>query len=136
MEMVSKQVAEGKGMLRKRKGFTLIELMIVIAIIGILAAVAIPNFVGMTDEARVARIQSDLSTVGSAMEMYYAKNGSYPSAVADLVGTDGKEGFLRKEPEPPVKDVVYTVNSSTGEVTCTFKGVTYSSFGTQQAQGG
>ncbi|MDY6084052.1 MAG: prepilin-type N-terminal cleavage/methylation domain-containing protein [Dialister sp.] len=136
MESCQEAAVEQKGLFRKRRGFTLIELMIVIAIIGILAAVAIPNFVGMTDEARVARIQADLSTVGSAVEMYYAKNGTYPGSMADLVGTGGKEGYLRKEPEPPVKDLSYVINSSTGEVTCVFKGVTYSSFGTQTAQGG
>ena len=67
---------EQKRIGKKRKGFMLLELIIVVAIIGILAAVAVPNLIGMTDEAKVARIQSDLSTIGTASELYYVKNGS------------------------------------------------------------
>ena len=121
-------------MKKKRKGFMLLELLLVIAIVGILAAVAIPHFTGMTDEAKVARIQADLSTIGSAAEMYYVRNGTYPSAVADLVSSEGKEGFFRSDPVPPAKDVSYAINKKTGEVTCSFKGVTYSSFGKKAAQ--
>ena len=114
----------------------LIELLIVVAILGILAAVAIPNFIGMTDEAKVARIQADLSAIGSAAEVYYVKNGKYPSSVKDMVDETGKDGFLRSEPKPPVKDTSYTLNAMTGEATYSFKGNTYSSFGGEKKQGG
>lgn len=111
----------------ERKGFMLLELIIVVAIIGILAAVAIPNLVGMTDEAKVAKIQSDLSTIGTAMEVYHVKKGgTYP---ADLSTLAGDNGYLKKVPDPPTGAGDYTVGSK-GEVTCTFNGVTYSSFGT------
>lgn len=120
-----------KSLRRVRRGFTLLELMIVVVIIGILAAVAVPNFISATDEAKAARIQADLSVIGSAVEIYHAKKGSYPTALSDLVSTsaDGKDGYLRAEPKPPEDTLTYDLNSSTGEVTCTFNSVTYSSFG-------
>lgn len=116
-----------KRTIKKRKGFMLLELIIVVAIIGILAAVAIPNLVGMTDEAKVSKIQSDLSTIGTAMEVYHVKKGgTYPDNLSVLAGDNG---YLKKVPEPPTGASKYTIGNK-GEVTCTFNGVTYSSFGT------
>ena len=117
-----------KRTIKKRKGFMLLELIIVVAIIGILAAVAIPNLVGMTDEAKVAKIQSDLSTIGTAMEVYHVKKGgTYPANLSTLAGDNG---YLKKVPDPPTGASTYTIVGDKGEVTCTFNGVTYSSFGT------
>lgn len=117
-----------KRTIKKRKGFMLLELIIVVAIIGILAAVAIPNLVSMTDEAKVAKIQSDLSTIGTAMEVYHVKKGgAYP---ANLSVLEGDNGYLKKVPDPPTGAGTYTIVGDKGEVTCTFNGVTYSSFGT------
>ncbi len=116
-----------KRTIKKRKGFMLLELIIVVAIIGILAAVAIPNLVGMTDEAKVSKIQSDLSTIGTAMEVYHVKKGgTYPDNLSVL---EGDNSYLKKVPEPPTGASKYTIGNK-GEVTCTFNGVTYSSFGT------
>ena len=116
-----------KRTIKRRKGFMLLELIIVVAIIGILAAVAIPNLVGMTDEAKVAKIQSDLSTIGTAMEVYHVKKGgTYPTNLSVL---ERDNGYLKKVPDPPTGAGKYTIGNK-GEVTCTFNGVTYSSFGT------
>jgi len=68
-------------MLRNSKGFTLIELMIVVLIIGILAAIAIPNFVSMQDRAREGSVKSNMHTVQLACEDYAVTNdGVYPVA--------------------------------------------------------
>jgi len=67
---------------RKRKGFTLIELMIVIAIIIILAAVAIPNYLRMTDRARRARVAGDFVALATANEAYLVDWGYYPMGTA------------------------------------------------------
>jgi len=68
-------------MLRNQKGFTLIELMIVVVIIGILAAIAIPNFVAMQDRAREGSVKANMHSYQLAIEDFAVKNtGTYPVA--------------------------------------------------------
>jgi prepilin-type N-terminal cleavage/methylation domain-containing protein len=77
-------------MKRQRKGFTLVELAIVIAILGILAVVAIPKYQGMEEEARSAAAKSQLGTVRSAIGIYYAKNrGTFPATISAGLFADG-----------------------------------------------
>jgi prepilin-type N-terminal cleavage/methylation domain-containing protein len=64
-----------------QKGFTLVELLIVVIILGILAVIAIPQFSPATDDARVAALDSTLTNMRSAIEMYYQQHGKYPSAL-------------------------------------------------------
>ena len=61
-------------------GFTLIELMIVIVILGILASIAIPNFIGITEDTRVKVVKSELKSIQTVLEMYATENGNYPVA--------------------------------------------------------
>lgn len=77
--------------MKKRKGFTLIELMIVIAIIIILAAIAIPNYLRMTDRARKARVAGDFASTATALEAYMVDWGHYPYGTVEPFGkkTDG-----------------------------------------------
>ena len=71
---------------KDEKGFTLIELMIVIAIIGILAAIAIPQFSAYRTRSYNSAAQADLRNAATAQEAYQVDNQSYCSAVANLVG--------------------------------------------------
>ncbi|MDP8244253.1 MAG: prepilin-type N-terminal cleavage/methylation domain-containing protein [Candidatus Hinthialibacter antarcticus] len=63
--------------MKKPYGFTLIELLIVVAIIGILAAIAVPNFLNAQMKARISRVQADQKAVSTALEMYFLDHNSY-----------------------------------------------------------
>ena len=70
--------------IRNQKGFTLIELMIVIVIIGILAAIAIPRFATVRDDAEEASCKQNMNSLATAEEMHYADTSAYTAAASDL----------------------------------------------------
>ncbi len=63
----------------RRRGFTLIEIMIVVVIVGILVALVVPNIVGRSDQARRVAVENDLRAIATALDLYRADNGMYPS---------------------------------------------------------
>ena len=89
---------------KNKKGFTLVELVVVIAILGILAGIAIPRFMDATASARGAKIVADLRTIDSAVMMYQAKEGKLPKAVeaaAANTSADLVPDYLAAFPAPP-----------------------------------
>ena len=67
------------------RGFTLLELLIVISIIAILAATIIPNFIGFDAEARIAATRTNLSTLRTRISLFRTKEGRYPETLEELL---------------------------------------------------
>lgn len=90
----------------RQKGFTLIELLVVITIIGILAAIALPNYIKAKDKAKEAEVKANLHTIQIALERYATDNNEYPNF---LIGGD-VEGWLHwhsvNDPLDPLNGIV------------------------------
>jgi prepilin-type N-terminal cleavage/methylation domain-containing protein len=96
-----------------QKGFTLIELMIVVAIIGILTAIAFPLYANIQARARLAKAQADARTLASAVVVFSAHVGALPAALTNLtsatvVGGISAGPFISPIPTPPTGWSVYT----------------------------
>lgn len=63
----------------KQQGFTLIEIIVVVVIIGILATFVAPKFLGRTDDARITKAKNDIEALGTALELYKLDNYTYPT---------------------------------------------------------
>ena len=103
----------GSDMKQYNQGFTLIEIMVVVVILGILGALIVPNIIGRPDEARVAAAQLNIQQIGNALEYYRLDNGFYPSTDQglDALVTEpsgfpepkkwNPDGYLKSVPEDP-----------------------------------
>lgn len=75
-----------RGMQKRNSGFTLIEILIVVIILGILASLVVPRLAGRTEEARREAARSDIEGgIALALDLYEADNGRYPAGLDDLV---------------------------------------------------
>ncbi|GAC1416179.1 MAG: hypothetical protein NVSMB5_06180 [Candidatus Velthaea sp.] len=102
----------------RESGFTLIELMIVVAIIAILAGILIPNFVNARAQAQTSACESNLRAIGTALELFYADNQSYGAGgtVPGALQLNGVN-YLNNSPRDPADPIgtgVYTVATSNG----------------------
>lgn len=96
----------------RQRGFTLIEIMVVVVIIGILIGLVAPNILGRVDKARVTAAKADIATLEQALEMYRLDNHNYPSTDQGLEALVAKpggepaakswnpEGYLKKKELP------------------------------------
>jgi general secretion pathway protein G len=88
----------------KARGFTLIEVLIVITLIVVLAAVGMPTYQNSVRRAQEATLKENLFRMNDAIDQYYADKNKYPASLQDLVS----EGYLRRIPEDPITDSAET----------------------------
>lgn len=90
--------------MRRSPGFTLVELMVVLAIIALLISIVAPNYVGRERHAEEAVLEQDLAVMRDALDKHYADSGRYPASLDELVA----KHYLRSIPKDP-----FTGSSST-----------------------
>lgn len=111
-----------KVMIRKKRGFTLIELLVVVAIIGVLSALLMSNFVGVRQRARDAQRKSDVRQLQSALELYRADVGAYPSSATlstcgngvSFKSQDNTSTYMQAVPCDPSTGSPYSYTSNDG----------------------
>lgn len=84
--------------LQRQRGFTLIEIMVVVIIIGLLAAIVAPNVIGRVDDAKITRAKADIGQIENALKFYRLDNFAYPSS------EQGLEALVTKPNDPNVKN--------------------------------
>ncbi|MDE0054169.1 MAG: type II secretion system major pseudopilin GspG [Gammaproteobacteria bacterium] len=108
---------------RRRAGFTLVEIMLVVVIIGVIAALFVPNLIGRSDQARRTAAMTDLRSVGATLDMYRLDNAHYPSTDQGLEALVNEPsglpepmnytpgGYARKVPTDPWQNPYVYINA-------------------------
>lgn len=111
---------------RRRSGFTLIEILLVVVIIGILAGIGIPALSGKSEKAKIAQAQGNITMLSMGVREYEIMNGDYPSSLEGLLDTSKGGPFLEKNSipmDPWGKPYAYQApgshNSHTFDISCT-----------------
>jgi prepilin-type N-terminal cleavage/methylation domain-containing protein len=97
-----------KKRFQDERGFTLIEMLLVLFIIGVIIAIAIPNLKAAGDKAKDRADLANRQLISAQADNYYLEYGKYPNTVEELV----KTGFLQKEPKCPGSQGKYIMNPS------------------------
>lgn len=107
------------SVIMKRNGFTLIELVFVIAIVGLMLSIAFPNFSAVQTKAKDTSLKSLSHTLQVAVESFYLTNGSYPSGTLDLlslVSLLNTNGVVTAIPKNPFTGAPYTAADTSGKI--------------------
>ena len=89
-----------KNHLSKRSGFTLIEIILVVVIIGILAGIAIPKLGGKSEKAMIAQAQANITALSMAIQEYEIMNGQYPTSLDALLDESKGGPYMEKKSIP------------------------------------
>jgi type II secretion system protein G len=113
--------------MKHQRGFTLLEMMVVVAIIAILAAILIPNFTHARSQAATSSCMANLKTIATAFELYYTDNQKYPAGSntaidSTITGSTGAlAGYLGQPPVDPAGGANYTFTSGTSGGVATYQ---------------
>jgi prepilin-type N-terminal cleavage/methylation domain-containing protein len=106
---------EKEDKMLRRKGFTLVELLVVVLILGALAAIAVPRIIGGAQSARANACATNVDLINSQIELYYANNGTWPASLEDITGNT--DYFPDGEPNCPFGTAFpYVYNTTTHRV--------------------
>jgi general secretion pathway protein G len=113
---------------RVNLGFTLVELLVVLAILALLLTLAVPRYFTSIERAKDATLKNDLSTLRESIDKYFADNGQYPKNLEDLVDkkyirklpidpiTEKSSTWIFTPPEPPLEGDIYDIHSGANGV--------------------